>query len=350
MRTARLLLLSSFTIVAALSCAASVKPTEAEAVSATLDSDHDGLSDALEQSLLLRFAPAFQVDPHDCAGLPTLFLPEKLDPIATAQDGTIYGQATPHAIPGVAGQLVELRYFHLWTTDCGRFGHALDTEHVSVLIRLSPADNNADGWRALYWYAAAHENTMCDASQITRASTLASETTGASVWISRGKHASFLRKELCRHGCGGDTCDNMRVLVVPQIVNLGEPSFPMNGATWTASSQWPLATKLGRSDFSPALLSRLEQHPSSDIVWVNPSRRPAQATIAVSGTTADALALSSRRTDTAISLAGSATGSALGTTYNKVTHSLERSAQGTGNFLHGRPRKSKPVPAHSDPH
>ena len=67
-----------------------------------------------------------------------------------------------------------------------------------------------------------------------------------------------------------------------------------------------------------------------------------QGTIAVSNSTADALAMSSRKTDTAISLAGGATGNALGTSYGKVTHSLKKSAQGVGRFLGGGGSDAKP--------
>jgi len=38
-----------------------------------IDSDHDGMSDALEQALLIQFAPAFMVGRHDCSGLPAQF-------------------------------------------------------------------------------------------------------------------------------------------------------------------------------------------------------------------------------------------------------------------------------------
>jgi hypothetical protein len=34
------------------------------------DTDGDGLNDALEQRLLVQFAPTFMVSAHDCAGVP----------------------------------------------------------------------------------------------------------------------------------------------------------------------------------------------------------------------------------------------------------------------------------------
>ncbi len=302
------------------------------------DSDGDGLSDALEQALLVRFVPAFMVSHEDCANVPAVFVTGQTKPVVREENSTIYGQATPQRTEQGARRFVELHYYHLWSRDCGRMGHTLDTEHVSVLLKRDKHDSGPHGFEAVYWYAAAHEDTVCDASQITRASTLHAEDHGATVWISQGKHASFLNEELCRHGCGGDFCEQMEPLAVPEIVNLGEPAKPMNGALWSASSEWPLTTKMGRSDFQPAVLTRLERLPDSDIAWVYPSKRPAQATIAAGGSTVSALGTSQRNTDSAISLAGDATGGALGKTYRGVTGALGKSTRGVGWFLRLNPK------------
>jgi len=302
------------------------------------DSDGDGLSDELEQALLTRFAPTLMVSHEDCAHVPAVFVSGQSKPLVREENSTIYGQATPQRMEQGAERFVELHYYHLWSRDCGRMGHPLDTEHVSVLLKRDKSDSGLEGWKAVYWYAAAHEDTVCDASQVTRASTLHAEDRGATVWISRGKHASFLNEELCRHGCGGDFCEQMEPLTVAEIINLGEAAKPMNGALWIASSEWPLTTKMGRSDFEPAVLARLERLPDSDIAWVNPSKRPAQSAIAAGGATVDALGTSQRNTDTAISLAGDATGSALGKTYRGVTGALGKSARGVGWFLHLNPK------------
>jgi hypothetical protein len=345
MRTALLMVLACVGCV--LSHAQSSAP--AAETSAVVDSDHDGLSDALEQELLVRFAPSFQVDPQDCAGRPALFSPGRIDPIASLEDGTIYGQATPRTLQNQNAPLVELRYFHLWRSDCGRMAHALDAEHVSVLIQgANGGTKGPEGWRAIFWYAAAHEDTVCDASQITRASTLSAVDGGPPVWISRGKHASFLDRRLCDRGCGGDDCKSAQALAMSRIVNLGEPAKPMNGAAWISSPEWPLGVKLARSDFAPDVLARLEQLPDSDIAWVYPSKRPAQATIAAGGTTADALAMSNRKTDTALSLASDKTGNALDVSYDKVSRSLRKSAENVRQFLYGgrEPKNDVSKPVH----
>lgn len=302
---------------------------------AGVDSDHDGLSDATEQLLLERFLPSFWIDANDCAGVPAEFVAGQKHPIVASANSTIYGQATPRKLERVAESVVELRYYHLWGSDCGSMGHALDAEHVSVLVQMPDGTDGAGAWKALYWYAAAHENTICDDSQITRATTLDAETAGATVWISRGKHASFLDPQLCRHGCGGDMCQEMRPLEVTRIVNLGEAGNPMNDTLWAESAQWPLAAKMARSDFDPQVLAKIEAHPGSDIAWVNPSLTPAQSTIAAGGSTWSALGLANRKTDTALSTARGATGSSLGTAYDKVGESLKKSARGVGRFLRG---------------
>ena len=341
MRMARLMVFACAGL--ALSCGGSgAARADAPAV---VDSDRDGLSDALEQELLVRFAPSFRVDPQDCAGRPAFFVPDRTNPVAESEDGTIYGQATPRVLPNVKARLIELRYFHLWRGDCGSMSHLLDAEHVSVLIQGTSGNAQSAGeWRALYWYAAAHEDTVCDASQVTRASTLGAVSGGAQVWISQGKHASFLNGELCHRGCGGDDCRQAQALSVSRIVNLGEKTQPMNGTVWAVSPEWTLGAKLARSDFEPDVLARLEQLPETDIAWVYPSKRPAQATIAAGGSTADALAMSNRKTDTAISLAGDKTGNALDLSYDKVARSLRNSARNVGRFLNGgRVPKNEPA-------
>ncbi len=274
--------------------------------------------------------------------MPALFLPDRRDPVATA-DGAIYGQATPRVFQALAGQVVELRYFHLWKRDCGRMGHPLDAEHVSVLVQ-----RRDDAWRAVYWYAAAHESTVCDASQITRASTLEAEKAGAPVWVSRNKHASFLNPELCRHGCGADVCAQIEPLTVSRIVNLGEPGTPMNGSVWIGSAQWALAAKMARSDFDPVAIAKLERLPATDIAWAVPGMKPARATIGVANTTTDSLALSNQKTDAALDVAGTATGNALGTSYGKVSGALRKSAHGVGRFLGVPSAQQKPADATGD--
>lgn len=294
------------------------------------DSDHDGLSDADEAALLQQFAPRLMVSAADCSHLPARFTPLSAVPTVEADDGTLYGQATPRA--DHAGQ-VELHFYHLWRTDCGQMGHALDAEHVSALFQRS-ADAGPDAqWKALYWYAAAHEDTVCDASQIARASTLHAESHGPQLWISRGKHASFFTESLCKHGCGGDRCEAMVSAAAAVPINLGELHAPMNGATWIDAPAWPLAVKLGRSDFPDARTAHIDQLPATDIAWANPEKRPVQAVILGGNDAIGGGATGFRATNTALVVADAHTSNALNRATTSTGHALAKTFRGVKKFL-----------------
>ena len=318
-----------------------------------MDSDHDGLSDALEQQLLARFMPKFMVGEEDCSVLPAEFKTGIDIPEVRADNGTIYGQAFPvkgQAFPAKDGSdaTVELHYYHLWRKDCGGHGHPLDTEHVAVLIRAAGMHPDTAAWKAVYWYAAAHENTVCDVSQLARASTLQAEDHGATVWISPGKHASYLNGTLCQRGCGADRCVRMTPLPPGKLINLGEADFPMNDALFLTSTAWPLRAKMSTSNFPAGSVARLNRLPPTDIAWFNPGRHPVQGIIANSSSTEQALATSGANTASAISVAGSSTdgalsdagsntGSALGKSYRGTRQALGTSVRHVGKALHLTP-------------
>ena len=297
------------------------------------DSDHDGLSDVLEQRLLDQFAPKFMVAARDCSIRPAEFKPELRTPEVEAENGTIYGQIFPAKEAGDHAMAAEIHYYHLWRRDCGGHGHPLDTEHVAVLVRASDTHLASATWKAIYWYAAAHENTVCDVSQIARASTLHAEDHGAVVWISPGKHASYLNETLCERGCGADHCENMVPLVQPKLINLGEPGMPMNGSAFISSAAWPLASKMSDSNFPAAPIARLVALPDTDIAWFHPGRHPAQGIIAHSSSTEQALAESSRNTASAISVASTSTGDALSTAGTSTGGAVSVAGDSTGNAL-----------------
>jgi hypothetical protein len=281
------------------------------AISSQADSDGDGLSDALEQSLLDQFAPAFMIGRNDCSTMPSEFWPDSSESIVKAENGSIYGQVFPAKTSNATQPVVEIHYYHLWKKDCGAHPHALDAEHVSALVEPSGSDLASTKWRAKYWYAAAHENTVCDVSQIARASTLHAEDRGAKIWISPGKHASYLNETLCQKGCGADRCEAMVALSPGEIINLGEASHPMHDSLFTASPQWPLAEKMKTTNFPAIAVARLNQLPESDIAWFHAGKHPAQGVISVSSSTEEALANSRRNTTDAISAAGDSTDMAI---------------------------------------
>ena len=329
-----------------------------------IDSDHDGISDDLEQALLLQFAPKFLVGSHDCSNIPAEFQSGDSTPLVESENGTIYGQVFPAKDQIDGAPAAEIHYYHLWRIDCGPHGHLLDTEHVSVLIRadLAHADSipanlvdasnpaptsnpqaasspnpSSATWKALYWYAAAHENTVCDVSQIARASTLHAENSGPSVWISPGKHASYLNQALCEKGCGADRCENMTALAPAKLINLGEATHPMNGSVFIASAAWPLTAKMSETNFPAPVLARLNELPDSDIAWFNAGRHPKQGIIAISSTTGrDALGgldTAADATDNSLSIAHDSTGNALHKSYRHTTHALGTSARHVGKAL-----------------
>ncbi|HEX5283127.1 MAG TPA: hypothetical protein VFW30_03325, partial [Bryocella sp.] len=282
------------------------------------DSDHDGLSDGVEQTLLTQFSPYFYIGQHECAGLPAVFQPELLQPTPQKEDGTVYGQVFPARISGTATPMAEIHFYDLWDRDCGAHRHQLDAEHVAVLVEASSSDVINAKWKAVYWFAAAHENTVCDVSQLARASALGAEENGAKVWLSPGKHAAYLAKSLCNHGCGADRCEAMKPMRTSRIINLGEPGHPMNGSLFIASTAWPLEQKMSHTNFPPEPIARLNALPQSDIAWFNAGRHPAQGIVAISYTTGEAIAGSGGDTDAALALASDKTGNALQKSYRNT--------------------------------
>jgi len=297
------------------------------------DSDRDGISDRVEQSLLIQFAPTFMVSRQECSALPAEFIPNLADPMVRTENGTIYGQVFPVKTSS-SPLTAEVHFYHLWKMDCGVRSHPLDAEHVSVLVRASSDDLASATWKAIYWYAAAHEETVCDISQIARASTLGAEDHGAIVWISAGKHASFFNETLCTGGCGADVCRDMCPLHLEQLINLGEPDAPMNNSSWIKSTRWSLAAKMASTNFPATAVARLSSVPSTDIALFNAGRHPMQGTIAISNSTADILANSGDDTAAAISVGEVSTGDALRRSYAHVIHALEISATHAGKALH----------------
>ena len=289
---------------------------------AIIDSDNDGFSDALEQSLLLQFAPTFMVPRHDCSNLPAQFIPNLETPTPEVENGTIYGQVFPaKSAPGDL-PTAEIHFYHLWSSDCGPHSHPLDTEHVAVLVTASDRDLATAKWKALYWYAAAHEETVCDVSQITRASTLHAEQAGAKVFVSPGKHASYFTRSSAAPAVAQTDASTKWLFPHGDIINLGEPGHPMNGSIFIASSQWPLLGKMTNTNFPPEPLARLNQLPSTSIAWFNPGKHPAQGIIANSNTTKKAIATGANSTT-----------SSLATAQNNTGNALQKSAKATGNAL-----------------
>ena len=271
------------------------------APAAAQDLDRDGVPDRLEQTLLEKFAPTLLLARGECDGLPASFTPLVAVPRVRAKDATLYGQAFRVAASG--GRVaIELHFFHLWASDCGRIGHDLDAEHVSAIVSASRLDAPPFAWIAEAWYAAAHEGSVCDASSGAHARVIGAEAAGPRVFVSRGKHASYFDRGQCKWGCGGDQCGDDRVIVPSRVINIGEIDAPLNGATWTHSKRWPMAGKL-RSDFDPALRARLETT-TDHVIPLMQHRRGPQAPVLAGDTAIDGLETAA---ESAIGAIGAAT-------------------------------------------
>ena len=122
-------------------------------------------------------------------------------------------------------------------------------------------------------------------------------------------------------------------MTITQIVNLGEPSQPMNGSDWIASSEWPLTAKMNSTDFPDAAVARLNSLPPTEIAWFNAGKHPMQGTIAVSGTTATALANSGQNTMSAISVGENSTSNALKRSYKNTVKALGSTTRNVGKAL-----------------
>jgi hypothetical protein len=122
-------------------------------------------------------------------------------------------------------------------------------------------------------------------------------------------------------------------LVPPKIINLGELSAPMNGATWTSSPEWTLASKMSRSDFGDVRTARVDQLPVTNIAWANPGKRPMQAAIRGGNSTLNGVAIGGRATDSALDLADSETAKALDNASNSTGSSLSKTFRGVGKAL-----------------
>jgi hypothetical protein len=285
------------------------------------DIDSDGLDDQFEQLVLERFVPTWMLSAKECDGLPAEFQPDNQAPQLMAKNGTIYGQVFPTDLSGGSGVYIEAHYYHLWNRDCGLNGHALDVEHVSVLLSAEALEDSISEWKSEYWYAAAHEDTACDASHAAKSSSLNAERRGPTVWISAGKHASYLEKSLCDGGCGCDDCSEMIPVETSKIINLGEPGAPMNGASWAQWSGWPLGAKM-ETDFPETVLAKLYAAERPEVIPVNDSRSPVKKTILVGTSSAGAMIGTNSKTSAALSSASGAVGK-----------SLDKSKDSTGNFL-----------------
>ncbi len=312
--------------------AAELLAADSTALQGQLDSDRDGLTDTFEQQLLERFAPRFYIAANDCAGRPAEFAPNSAEPRAGARNGTIYGQAFPNGRALRDGGAIERQYFHLWDQDCGRISHKLDAERVSVLISAGSPASPLDEWKALYWYSSAHQGTTCDATHGIRAASLGDANLGANVWVSYGKHATYLAQDLCSKGCGGDRCDSAVLLTVPRIVNLGERRAPMNGAVWVESPEWGIAEKMNGA-FDEAVVLKLGGARGDVPVALNGRNRVVKRAARIGLSGMDAAASGADQTAHAAESGDAHAGTAIESASDSTGNAITKGIRATGSAL-----------------
>ncbi len=281
------------------------------------DADQDGIPDEVESAVLAQFRPALLISRGECDGFPASFVPGAEHPKVAARDGTLYARVSASAVR--PGEWVEIHYYHLWGKDCGKNGHDLDAEQAAVLVERVQGE-----WIARYWWAAAHEATVCERSNAARAQWLQAEKRGATVYVSRGKHASFLSRDLCSGGCGGDSCEEFRPAPAGPIVNLGEGNALAGSVQWVESNRWPLREKFGPA-FTAELLDRLDRAQGSRVVGRDGAMYPIQAIALAGSETADGLGTGKEHT-----------GKAIGTAKEKTDGALRKAARSVRDFLRGQ--------------
>ena len=280
----------------------------------SIDRDEDGLSDDKEQILLEKFRPTFMISGADCSIRPARFEVDQAVPRPVAADGTIYGQVFP-----TKPDTIEIHYYTLWDSDCRRIKHPLDVEHVSVLV----VDREGAEPRALYWYAGAHEKTACDISSGARAGAIGAEDHGPRVWSSFGKHALYLRENMCNRGCGADSCaDDIELAQNGPVVNLGELNAPANGSLWITSPAWALSAKM-QSDFSADVIARLDVTSGETVTTLRGSSS-VRGTIQGSDAVLDGASIGAQHTSAALDTANGHTSRSLGKAVKATGRSLRR--------------------------
>jgi hypothetical protein len=186
---------------------------------------------------------------------------------------------------------------------------------VAVLLRAGSED-----WQAIAWYSAAHEATVCDVSETLPAAELGAESNGPAVWISSGKHASFLRLERCDGGCSHDSCEQMVAMPTAPLINVGEPGAPLHGAAWIDSDAWLLPGKM-QSAFADTTISALLEGNSPPLP---PHRTNAQALVTAGDYGLSAVELGADHTDSALVIGQAHAGDALATADRKAKNGVKR--------------------------
>ena len=190
-------------------------PTPTGTVS-PVDADHDGIPDATEAQWADEYLPFVSLTSGEQCGTPA---------------GYLYRVRFHPEDP----QLIEIRYDHLYNTDCGALGHDGDDENFAVTV--DPSQPGPQGILAIK--AISHRNTICEKD--TTCGTLPGLTACdlqlrkglpyPVVYASQNKHGDYVSLDACNSNCF-DTC---------ALVTTAADGIPMqNAGEWGA----PLTTNL----------------------------------------------------------------------------------------------------------
>jgi hypothetical protein len=156
-----------------------------------------------------------------------------------------------------------------------------------------------------------------------RAETLSLNHSRPTIWSSSGKHALYLRKEMCGHGCGADSCvDNIELPQSGPVINIGELDRPMNGSSWVRSSAWPLADKMG-GDFTPEVIAQIESTPAETVSTLR-GNSAMRGTIQGADAALDGGAIGAHHTGAALDTANGHTSKSLGTAARATGRAINR--------------------------
>lgn len=209
-----------------LTVALLVSPLAQSGCLGTPDDDLDGLPDACELELAVRFAPELVVSPTACNW--------------DAEAGLLRGGYMFGAEPD--GDGVRLAYLPAYLNDCGWSGpkcllrwrggcdpHVADSE--LILVDLAP-EAGGPGWRASRVFLSAHcfggSEGDCRWYQ---PSELEWHSESARVWVAEGKNANYRSRAACDSGHWHfDTCDrndrSYRFPVLSAAQNIGSAAVP----------------------------------------------------------------------------------------------------------------------------
>jgi hypothetical protein len=192
---------------------------------ASNDLDQDGLDDAWETQIATEYLPYISLDPGEQCGTP---------------DGFVV-RVSPHpGDPSRPPRYLEIRYDHLYQTDCGTSGHIGDDENIAITVDTSlPAPQGIMMIKAI-----AHRNTACehDSECVQRSwsqspcngyATCDPGPVGATrsgypvVYVSQNKHGDYATMNGCTFGCDFGACTLATQPDLPAILNVGEPGHPL---------------------------------------------------------------------------------------------------------------------------